>query len=88
MSFSTFLAKPTAYIEDMYVVDDARGHGVGVALFDAVIAEAAKRGCCRVDWAAPKRLPGAVAFYRARGASIRDDWLLFRLDGDAIKSLD
>ena len=84
MSFSTFLAKPSILIEDMYVVDDSRGRGVGVALFDSVVAEAATRGCCRIDWAAPRSLPGAIAFYRSRGARTRDDWQLFRLDGDAL----
>jgi GNAT superfamily N-acetyltransferase len=84
LSFSTFLARPVVVMEDMYVVGDARGNGVGVALFDAVVTEAVARGCCRVDWAAPKRLPGAVAFYRARGAHTRDDWHLFRLDGDEL----
>ena len=82
MTYSTFLGKPSLFIEDMFVVGDARGHGVGVALFDAALAEALDRGCCRIDWSAPKRMAGAVAFYRARGARIRDDWHLFRLDGD------
>ena len=84
MTYSTFLGKPSLFIEDMFVVGDARGHGVGVALFDAAIAEALARDCCRIDWSAPKRLAGAVAFYRARGARTRDDWHLFRLDGDGL----
>ena len=84
MTYSTFLGKPSLFIEDMFVVGDARGHGVGVALFDAAVAEALARDCCRIDWSAPKRLVGAVAFYRARGARTRDDWHLFRLDGDGL----
>ena len=84
MTYSTFLGKPSLFIEDMFVVGDARGHGVGVALFDAAIAEALARDCCRIDWSAPKSFAGAVAFYRARGARTRDDWHLFRLDGDGL----
>ena len=84
MTYSTFLARPTLFLEDLFVVPEARGRGAGSALFDAVVAEARARRCGRMEWTALAWNAPAIAFYEARGARHLHEWHLFRLDGDAL----
>src|SRR5947209_12876000 len=86
-NYSTFLAMPTLYLEDLYVETAYRGKGHGKALFVGVANLATQRGCGRMEWTALKWNEPAIGFYRALGAVPMDDWMLFRLTGDALRSL-
>lgn len=79
-TYSSFLALPTMYLEDIFVREDARRHGAGSLLFDYVIQEARRRGCGRVDWQVLDWNVLARDFYERRGASCMKEWMLYRID--------
>jgi GNAT superfamily N-acetyltransferase len=84
-TYSTFLARPSLYLEDIFVAPEARGNGVGVALFRACAAEAIKQGCGRMEWQVLSWNEPSIQFYERLGARHLDAWLPFRLDGDALQ---
>ena len=83
-TYSTFLALPTLYLEDIFVLPEARGHGAGGALFQACAREAVRRGCGRMEWQVLTWNELALGFYARRAAQPLDDWRPFRLTGDAL----
>ena len=84
-NYSTFLAKPGIWLEDLFVVPEARGRGVGKALLAALAAIAVERGWGRVDWYVLDWNAPSIAFYRSLGAVAMDEWTTFRLEGDALR---
>jgi GNAT superfamily N-acetyltransferase len=86
-SYSTFLARPGVYLEDVYVRPAARGNGVGKALLKAVARAARDRGCGRVEWAVLKWNTPAIEFYESLGAQPLDGWTTYRMDEAAIAKL-
>lgn len=84
-TYSTFLARPTLYLEDLFVLPAHRGAGVGKALFVHLAREAARRGCGRMEWAVLDWNEPALAFYRRLGAQHLADWQTFRLDRAALE---
>jgi GNAT superfamily N-acetyltransferase len=84
-TYSTFLARPTLYLEDLFVLPAHRGAGVGKALFVHLAREAARRGCGRMEWAVLDWNEPALAFYRRLGAQHLADWQVFRLDRAALE---
>lgn len=86
-NYSTFLAKPGIYLEDLYVTPEHRGQGIGKALFLAVVKLAHQRKCGRVDWAALDWNTPAHDFYKSLGASMNQEWVPFRLTEDHIDRL-
>ncbi|MEY4406157.1 MAG: hypothetical protein RL345_623 [Chloroflexota bacterium] len=84
MTYSSFLAKPLLYLEDIFVLTEHRGVGAGKALFDACVTEARARGCGRMEWRVLTWNEPAIAFYRRRGAQNLEEWHTFRLDGAAL----
>jgi GNAT superfamily N-acetyltransferase len=78
-TYSTFLARPTLYLEDLFVLPGHRGLGTGLRLFRAVLAEAKRRGCGRMDWTVLDWNTPAAKFYRRLGAKKMKEWELFRL---------
>jgi GNAT superfamily N-acetyltransferase len=86
-SFSTFLAKPGIYLEDLFVLPEARGHGVGKALLSAVAKIALDRNCGRLEWAVLDWNEPAIGFYKKLGAVPMDEWTTNRVTGDALKKL-
>jgi GNAT superfamily N-acetyltransferase len=86
-AYSTFLARPTLYIEDLFVLPDERGQGAGKALLAALARIAVRRGCGRMDWAVLDWNTPAIHFYRRIGAKLRKDWILTRLTGDHLRRL-
>ncbi len=86
-NYSTFLARPGIYLEDLFVKPETRGKGYGRALLARLAALAIERDCGRVEWAVLDWNEPAIEFYRALGAQMMDDWKIFRLTGDALERL-
>jgi GNAT superfamily N-acetyltransferase len=78
-TYSTFLAKPTMYLEDLFVLDDSRESGAGSALFEHVRALGAQRGCGRMEWQVLDWNTLAREFYHRRQATWMKDWLTYRI---------
>jgi GNAT superfamily N-acetyltransferase len=81
-TYSTFLAKPTLYLEDIFVAPESRGRGAGKALFEFCIAEAQRRGCGRMEWAVLDWNQPALDFYSRYSARHMKEWRLYRLTED------
>ena len=85
-TFSTFLAKPGIYLEDVYVKPPFRRQGVGRALLHHLASLAVARDYGRLEWAALDWNEPAIRFYRKIGAVTMDEWTTFRLAGDALRT--
>ena len=87
-TYSTFLALPTLYLEDLFVLPEARRNGLGEALVRECALEAMQRGCGRMEWQVLAWNDLAIGFYEAVGASpLHADWQCYRLDGVALQRL-
>jgi len=86
-NYSTFLAQPGVYLEDLFVKPEARGRGYGKALLARLAQLARERGCGRVEWAVLDWNTPSIEFYKSLGALPMDDWTVFRLTGDALEAL-
>lgn len=86
-TYSTFLARPTLFLEDLFVRPEARRRGAGAALLRALAAEAVRRDCGRMEWMVLDWNELAQGFYRRAGASQMEEWRLCRLTGDALARL-
>jgi GNAT superfamily N-acetyltransferase len=86
-SYSTFLARPGVYLEDVFVKPAARGRGVGKALLRAVARAARDRNCGRVEWSVLNWNTPAIEFYQSLGARPLDEWTTYRMDEAAIAAL-
>lgn len=78
-TYSTFLANPTMYLEDLFVLEEARGSGAGSMLFDHVRRLGAERGCGRMDWQVLDWNTLARDFYHRRNAQWLKEWLTYRI---------
>ena len=86
-SYSTFLAKPGIYLEDLFVDPDCRGKGVGKALFVYLARLAVERGCGRFEWSVLDWNEPAIQFYKSMGATPLSGWTKFRLTGKSLADL-
>ncbi len=86
-TYSTLLAKPTLFIEDIYVVERYRRHGIGRRLLAFCAAEAKRRDCGRMDWNVLDWNSKAISFYQSCGATVHTEWSMVRLKEDAFKNL-
>lgn len=86
-NFSTFLAKPGLYLEDLFVRPELRGKGVGKALLQFLAKLATDRQCGRFEWAVLDWNESAIGFYKSIGAEPVDEWTIFRLKGEALARL-
>ena len=84
-NFSTFLAKPGLYLEDLFVIPQLRGKGIGKALFLSAAREARAKDCGRMDWIALDWNTPAHEFYFSQGAKMLEEWKLFRATGEALR---
>lgn len=87
-NYSTFLARPGLYLEDLYVRPNMRGRGFGKSLLQYLALIANKRGCGRMEWAVLNWNKPAIDFYQSLGAKPMDEWTVYRLAGDALKAFD
>jgi GNAT superfamily N-acetyltransferase len=86
-NYSTFLARPGLYLEDLFVKPELRGRGVGRRLLARLAAIAVERGCGRFEWSVLDWNESAIRFYRNLGAEPMDGWTVFRVTGDALARL-
>jgi GNAT superfamily N-acetyltransferase len=87
VNFSTFLAKPGLYLEDLYVQPAHRGSGIGKALLQRLGALAVERGYGRFEWSVLDWNENAIRFYEAMGATVMPDWRICRVTGEALTAL-
>lgn len=86
-NFSTFLAKPGLYLEDLYVQPAWRGAGLGQMLLKQLAALAVERGCGRFEWSVLDWNSKAIAFYERMGAQVLPDWRICRVTGAELEAL-
>ena len=86
-TYSTFLARPSLYLEDLFVLPEERGKGAGKALLRALAKIAVSRGCGRMEWTVLDWNTPSIRFYKALGARLRKEWVLTRLTGPALERL-
>jgi GNAT superfamily N-acetyltransferase len=86
-SFSTWLARPGLYLEDLFVKPEKRGKGYGRALLVELAKIARDRGCGRMEWAVLNWNESAIKFYRTLGAKPMNEWTVFRLTREEITKL-
>jgi GNAT superfamily N-acetyltransferase len=86
-TFSTFLARPGIYLEDLFVLPDHRGRGVGRALLGHLAHLAIERGCGRLEWAVLNWNQEAIRFYERVGARPNSEWTVYRVAGEALRAL-
>ena len=86
-NYSTFLGRRGMYLEDLFVVPESRGRGIGRALLAHVAAIAVERRCGRFEWAVLDWNEPAIGFYRRMGARVMDEWRICRVTGDALVHL-
>ncbi len=84
-SYSTFLARKGLYLEDLFVLPDHRGRGVGQALLSHLARVAVERECGRMEWAVLDWNESAIGFYEKIGARAMDGWTVYRLTGEALE---
>ena len=85
-NFSTFLAKPGLYLEDLYVQPACRGAGIGRALLTHLGALAVARDYGRFEWSVLDWNENAIRFYEKMGATVMPDWRICRVAGDTLQS--
>jgi GNAT superfamily N-acetyltransferase len=86
-NFSTFLGLPGVYLEDLFVIPEQRGRGIGRALLKELARLAVERGCGRLEWSVLDWNSDAIGFYERLGARPNSEWTVYRLTGEALTSL-
>lgn len=86
-NYSTFLAKPGIYLEDLFVKPAFRGRGIGKVLLGRLAALAVSRGCGRLEWSVLDWNADAIRFYESLGAKAMEEWTVFRVTGSALAQL-
>ncbi|NDC29597.1 MAG: GNAT family N-acetyltransferase [Bacteroidetes bacterium] len=78
-NFSTFVGKPSIYLEDLYVREPFRGRGYGKALLEKLIQKAKEKDCGRLEWSVLNWNKPAIDFYKKMGAQPMEEWTTFRV---------
>ncbi len=78
-TYSSFLARPTLYLEDIFVLPQYRRHGMGKAFFQALLQEAKRERCGRMEWTVLDWNKPAITFYDKLGARPLDEWITYRM---------
>ncbi len=86
-TFSSFLARPTLYLEDIYLRPEHRGTGLGDAFLRYLARRALDADCGRIEGIVLGWNERARAFYKRHGVQEMDDWVFFRFDQQALQSL-
>lgn len=83
-NFSTFLGRAGLWLEDLFVLPEHRGRGVGRGLLQELARIAVREGCGRLEWNCLDWNAPSIAFYRSLGARPMDEWTTYRLTGDTL----
>ncbi len=86
-NYSTFLGKANLYLEDLYVDEKYRGKGYGKSMLEFLGKIALDRNCGRLDWSCLDWNTAAIEFYKDLGAVPLQEWLIFRVEGEKLKTL-
>jgi GNAT superfamily N-acetyltransferase len=86
-NYSTFLSRRGLYLEDLFVLPEFRGRGLGKALLLHLAKIAVERNCGRFEWTALEWNTPAIRFYESLGASLKADWRIFRVTGDGLTAM-
>ena len=86
-NFSTFLGKGGIYLEDLYVKPSMRNKGVGKALLKYLANLTLEKGYGRLEWSCLDWNEPSIAFYKERGATPMDEWTIYRVTGENLKTL-
>jgi GNAT superfamily N-acetyltransferase len=78
-TYSSFLALPTLYLEDLFILEEYRKRGVGRALFNTAVNEAKNRECGRMEWTVLDWNQLAIDFYQKIGGTHMKEWQLYRI---------
>jgi GNAT superfamily N-acetyltransferase len=84
-TYSTFLGRPSLYLEDLFVLPEQRGRGHGKALLAQLARLAVERGCGRFEWMVLDWNTPAIQFYESLGAALNPEWKLCRMTGEALQ---
>jgi ribosomal protein S18 acetylase RimI-like enzyme len=87
VTFSTWTGQQGIWLEDLYVAPEQRGSGLGRALLARLAQIAVERGYKRVEWWVLTWNEPALGFYRRLGSQALDEWVHYRIDGDALQQL-
>ena len=85
-NFSTFLGRAGIHLEDLFVMPEYRGKGYGKGLLKKLAQIAVERDCGRLEWACLDWNKPSIDFYLSMGAKPLDDWTIYRLTGDELRS--
>lgn len=84
-TYSTFLGRPSLYLEDLFVLPELRGKGHGKALLARLAQIAVERNCGRFEWMVLDWNTPSIQFYESLGAAVLPEWKLCRMTGDALR---
>ena len=86
-TYSSFQGLPGLYLEDLFVLPDSRGSGIGRHLLAHLAKKAVELGCCRVEWAVLNWNEPAIGFYKSLGAELMNEWGVYRLSESKLAEL-
>ena len=86
-NFSTFLGRAGIYLEDLYVLPEYRGRGIGKAILRELARTAVRRGCGRLEWWCLDWNRPSIDFYLNLGAEPMKDWTVYRIAGKTLQAL-
>ncbi len=85
-NYSTWLAKPGLYLEDLYVSQEHRGKGAGKALLKRLAQIALENDCGRFEWSCLDWNTPSRDFYESIGAIAQSEWVGYRMSGQTLQS--
>ena len=86
-NFSTWLGRAGIYLEDLFILPEYRGRGLGKALLQQLAQLAVERECGRLEWACLDWNQPSIDFYLSLGAEPLEDWTVYRLEGETLAAL-
>lgn len=86
-NFSTFIGREGLYLEDIYILPEYRGRGIGKQAFEVLIKIAKENKCERVEWVCIDWNEPSLKFYESIGAKQKSEWIIHRLDKQAIDNI-
>lgn len=85
-NFSTFEGTRGLYLEDLFVLPEHRGHGLGKLALKKLAEIARERNCARFEWVCLDWNTPSIEFYEKQGAKAKKEWIIFRMDGEELKN--